>query len=66
MLSGKTETGFVPEAARRAAQDALPDQTLSVAGPHASDAFCSFLDAPPRPSERLRRTMSAKAPWDYG
>ena len=29
-------------------------------------AFLALLNAPPRPNEKLRRTMLTKAPWDNG
>ncbi len=61
---GKTRTDFVLDAARRAAQDALLDRTVLTASPKAYAEFLKRLDAPPRPSERLRKTMMAKAPWD--
>jgi uncharacterized protein (DUF1778 family) len=61
---GKTRTDFVLDAARRAAEDALLDRTVLTASPKAYAEFLRRLDAPPRPSERLRKTMQAKAPWD--
>ena len=63
-LSGKNRTDFVLEAARRAAEDALLDRTLFAVDPKAYAEFLKRLDAPPRPTERLRRTMRAPAPWD--
>jgi len=63
-LTGKTKTVFVLEAARRAAEDALLDRTLFLVGPEAFDAFRARLDEPPRPNDRLRRTMQTPAPWE--
>ena len=63
-MTGKTRTDFVLEAARRAAEEALLDRTVFVVGPEAYAAFLARLDAPPRPNERLRRTMQTAAPWD--
>src|SRR5579863_9214697 len=63
-LTGKTKTGFVLEAVRRAAEEALLDRTLIQANPAAYRAFLARLDEPPRPNERLRRTMKSRAPWD--
>lgn len=63
-LAGKTRTDFVLEAARRAAVDALTERTLFLADPDAFARFAAALDAPPRPSEKLRRTMQTPAPWD--
>lgn len=63
-LAGKNRTDFVLEAARRAAEDALLDRTVFNVSPKAYAEFLKRLDAPPRPNDRLRRTMQAKAPWD--
>ena len=63
-LTGKTRTDFVLEAARRAAEEALLDHTVFVASPDAHAAFLARLDEPPKPNERLRRTMQAVPPWE--
>ena len=63
-LAGKNRTDFVLEAARRAAEDALLDRTMFSVDAKAYAEFLKRLDAPPQPSDRLRRTMQAKAPWD--
>jgi uncharacterized protein (DUF1778 family) len=63
-LAGKNRTDFVLEAARRAAEDALLDRTLFTVSPEAYAEFVKRLDAPPRPNERLRRTMKIKARWE--
>nr|WP_294562164.1 DUF1778 domain-containing protein [uncultured Rhodopila sp.] len=63
-LTGKTKTEFVLQAARRAAEDALLDQTLFLAGAEAFEAFQARLDEPPRPNERLRRSLQTPAPWE--
>ncbi len=62
-LTGKTKTDFVLDAARRAAEDALLDRTLLIVGAEAFDAFRARLDAPPRPNEKLRRTLQSPPPW---
>jgi uncharacterized protein (DUF1778 family) len=61
-LTGKTKTEFVLDAARRAAVDVLLDQTLFLAGAEAFEAFQARLDEPPRPNERLRRSLQTPAP----
>ena len=63
-LLGKTRTDFVLEASQRAAEEALLDRTVFTASPEAYAEFLARLDAPPQPNERLRRTMTTKAPWD--
>jgi uncharacterized protein (DUF1778 family) len=61
-LTGKNRTDFVLEAARRAAEDALLDRTLFAVSPDAHAAFLARLDEPPKPNERLRRTMRTTPP----
>ena len=63
-LLGKTRTDFVLDAARRAAEDALLDRTVFAADEATFAAFVAKLDAPPQPSERLRRTFDTSAPWE--
>jgi uncharacterized protein (DUF1778 family) len=63
-LQGKSRTDFLLEAGRRAAQEALLDRALWRVGAEAFDAFAARLDAPPRPNDRLRRTMRTRAPWE--
>lgn len=61
--SGKTRTDFILSAARRAAEEELLDRTVFVVSPSTYSKFLAMLDAPPRPNERLRRTMQATPPW---
>jgi uncharacterized protein (DUF1778 family) len=61
--SGLTRTDFVLQAARAAAQELLVEQTWSNLSPEQFEAFSRALEAPPRPSDRLRRTMAAARPW---
>jgi uncharacterized protein (DUF1778 family) len=61
---GKNRTDFVLEAARRAAEEALLDRTVLTVSPKAYAEFVARLDAPPKPNERLKRTMRTPAPWD--
>jgi uncharacterized protein (DUF1778 family) len=63
-LLGKSRTDFLLEAARRAAEDALLDQTLFKVSPKAYADFVARLDAPPAPNEALRRMMTTPAPWE--
>jgi len=60
-------TDFLLGSARQTAQDALLDRTLFKVSPKIYQQFVSRLDAPPPPNKKLRRMMTAKAPWDaYG
>ena len=63
-IQGKNRTEFMIEAARRAAQEALLDQTLFRVDRTTYDRFVALLDAPPRPNEHLRKLMQSKAPWE--
>jgi uncharacterized protein (DUF1778 family) len=63
LSAGKTRTDFILEAARRSAEETLLDRALMVVSPEAYGEFLARLDQPARPSEALRRTMRAKAPW---
>jgi uncharacterized protein (DUF1778 family) len=62
-LLGKSRTDFMLESARHAARDALLDQTLFKVSPKIYAAFVARLDAPPAPNKKLRRMMTAPAPW---
>ncbi|MDQ6435953.1 DUF1778 domain-containing protein [Mesorhizobium sp. LHD-90] len=61
---GKNRTDFILDAARAAAEEALLDQVIIVTNPDAYAEFLARLDMPPKPNERLRRTMRTPAPWD--
>jgi uncharacterized protein (DUF1778 family) len=63
-LTGKTRTDFVLEAARHAAEEALLDRTVFAVSPEAYASFLARLDEPPRPNDRLRRTMHTTPPWE--
>ncbi len=63
-LAGKNRTEFMLDAARRAAEDAVLDQVVLMAGPDAYRDFLARLDAPAQPNARLRRTMKTIAPWN--
>jgi uncharacterized protein (DUF1778 family) len=63
-LTGKTRTDFVLEAARHAAEEALLDRTVFAVSPETYAAFLTRLDEPPRPNDRLRRTMQTTPPWE--
>ncbi|MGH7076856.1 MAG: DUF1778 domain-containing protein [Steroidobacteraceae bacterium] len=64
MLTGRTRTDFVLEAARRAAEDALLDRTVFAVSPETYATFLARLDEAPIPNERLRRTMQTAPPWE--
>ncbi|CAN7603675.1 DUF1778 domain-containing protein [Pseudoduganella sp. LjRoot289] len=63
-VQGKNRTDFILDAARRAAEDALLDRTVMLAGPKNYAEFLARLDMPPQPNQHLLKTMQADAPWD--
>ena len=61
---GKNRTDFILDAARLAAEEVLLDQMNITVSPEVYAEFVARLDMPPRPNERLRKTMQTPAPWD--
>jgi len=61
---GKNRTDFILDAARLAAEDALLDQVIISVSPEAYSQFLARLDMPPKPNERLRKTMQTSPPWE--
>lgn len=59
---GKTRSEFMIEAARRAAEDALLDQTLVRVDQATYDHFLAVLDKSPT-GEGFARLMQARKPW---
>lgn len=60
---GKNRTDFILDAARRAAEETLLDQTVLRVSPEVYEEFLARLDAPAQPNARLRRTMRVAVPW---
>lgn len=61
-LRGKTRSDFMLDAAQRAAEDALLDQTLLRVDTDTHAHYLAVLDRPPD-SEGYRRLMAARRPW---
>lgn len=59
---GKSRSEFMIDAARRAAEEALLDQTLVRVDRETWDRFLSVLDQPPG-GDGFERLMRAPAPW---
>ena len=59
---GKTRSDCMIDAARRAAQDAILDQTLVRVDPDSYRHYLEVLDAPPG-GEGFERLMNASKPW---
>lgn len=60
---GKNRLEFMLEAARREATSVLLDQRLFLLDDKAYAKFLAVLDQPPSENRRLRRLLTAKAPW---
>ena len=61
---GRSRSDFMLEAACRQAEDVLLDQTYFALDTEKMAAFQALLDSPPAPTDRLRRLLTAPAPWD--
>jgi uncharacterized protein (DUF1778 family) len=61
---GRSRSDFMLEAACRQAEDVLLDQTYFALDAKNFAAFRAMLDQPPAPTDRLRRTLRASAPWE--
>lgn len=60
---GRSRSDFMLEAACRQAEDVLLDQTYFALKAKGFTAFQDMLDNTPEPTDRLRRTLKAQAPW---
>ena len=60
---GRSRSDFMLEAACRQAEDVLLDQTYFALNAKSFASFQDMLDTPPAPTDRLRRTLKAQAPW---
>ncbi len=60
---GKSRSDFMIEAARRAAEDALLDQTLVRVDQATYEHFLKVLDQPPA-GKGFKKLMQAKSPWE--
>lgn len=61
---GRTRSDFMIEAARRAAEEAILDQTVILTDQTGYDRFVALLERPPETNERLRKLMQTPAPWE--
>lgn len=61
---GRSRSDFMLEAACRQAEDVLLDQAYFALDAKRFAAFRAMLDKAPAPTDRLRRTLKARAPWD--
>lgn len=61
---GRSRSDFMIEAARKAAEDAILDQSVIRVDASTYERFLALLDAPVTPNDKLRRTMQTPAPWE--
>jgi uncharacterized protein (DUF1778 family) len=61
-IQGRSRSDFMIDAARRAAEEALLDQTLVRVDQETYAQFLSVLDQPPA-GEGYERLMAAPSPW---
>jgi uncharacterized protein (DUF1778 family) len=61
---GRTRSDFMLEASCRAAEDVLLDQTFFTVSAGTFAKFKALLDNPLPPSDKLRRLLKTKAPWE--
>jgi len=63
---GRSRSDFMLEAACRQAEEVLIDQTYFALEATSFAAFQKMLDKPSAPTDRLRRTLKTRAPWESG
>lgn len=54
----------MPSSPRNKSPEVLLERTLFTVSPEIYAEYLARLDAPAQPNDRLKRTMSTKAPWD--
>jgi uncharacterized protein (DUF1778 family) len=65
-LRGRSRTDFVRDAAVRAAEDVIMENTLIRMSTSGFDAFLDALASPPRVVPEMAEVLKRKAPWDDG
>lgn len=63
---GRSRSDFMLEAACREAESVLLDQTFFSVDGETFAKFQALLDRPLPPTDRLRRLLKTKAPWETG
>lgn len=61
---GRSRSDFMLEAACHAAEDVLLDQAFFMVDAGTFAKFQALLDHPLPPTDKLRRLLKTKAPWD--
>lgn len=63
-LRGQKLSEFMLDSARRQAEDTILDQRVFYLSPEAHETFLAILDAPAKPDERLKATLTRKPVWE--
>ena len=63
-MRGVTRTEFVLRASEAAALEALNERPVIILDDEAYDDFLAALDAPDKPSARLRALAARRPPWE--
>lgn len=63
-VAGKNRQDFILDAARLAAETTLLDRRVIPLQDEAYKAFVALLDAPARPNDNLRKSLTAPAVWE--
>lgn len=61
---GRSRSDFMLDAACRKAEDVLLDQTFFTVDTDTFEKFQALLDRPLPATDKLRRLLKTKAPWD--
>jgi uncharacterized protein (DUF1778 family) len=62
-LRGQTLSEFMLESARRQAEETILDQRTFFLDDKDHARFLALLDAPPKPSAKIRTRLKRNAPW---
>ncbi len=62
-LQGRSRTDFVRDAAIRAAEEALMQNTLIKMSPEGFDAFIAAINSPPEVVPEMVEALRRRAPW---
>ena len=61
---GRSRTDFVREAAVRAAEEAVMENTIIRMSPEGFKEFMDIISAPPTPVPEMVKVFKRKAPWE--
>jgi uncharacterized protein (DUF1778 family) len=63
-MRGRSRTDFVREAAVRAAEEIVMENTIIRMSPEGFRAFMDVISAPPAPISEMVKVLGRKAPWE--